>query len=172
MSELPEKQMFCPQCKTWFPVSYFNSLPLDLRCNKCLPVEAAMDVYDQKVALAGQKLTKVLSDADIGKSLTSLSRMVEGFYDEYGGAQPLLHDAAQWVKDLAATGKKTQALAFLAKLFSIHAKVERTQVDEDWNNLTRAEIESRLAIKMAAIMAKYEAPALKQQAINKITGLE
>ncbi len=169
---IDEKKIFCPQCKEWYPTSHFNSLPLDLRCNKCLPIQATMALYDQKVALAGQKVAQVLSEAEVGKSLTSLARMVEGFYDEYGGAVPLLHDAAQWVKDLAATGKKDKALAFLAKLFAIHAKVERTQVEEDWNNLTRAEIESRLAVKMAAIMAKYEAPELKKQAINKITGLE
>ena len=168
MSE--EKQIFCPQCKTWYPVSHFNSLPLDLRCNKCLPLEVSMAIYDQKVALAGQKVVQLLDAAESGSSLTSLSGIIGGIYDEFGGSHVVCQNVAQWVKDLAATGKKSQALSFFNKLFSAHAKVERTQVEDDWNKLTKAEIETRLALKMASIMARHEMPAAKQEATKKITG--
>lgn len=168
MSE--DKKLFCPQCKEWYPVTHFNSLPLDLRCNKCLPIEATMALYDQKVALAGQKVAQVLDEAEVGRSLKPLARLVDGYYDAFGGANALCEAAAQWTKDLAATGKKSQALSFVAKMMSIHAKVEKTQVEEDWNNLTKAEIKARLAMKMAAILAESEAPELKKAAIRKITG--
>lgn len=165
-----EKQLFCPQCKTWLPVSCYNSLPLDLRCNKCLPLEASMAIYDQKKELAGQQISQVIAKYGQGKTLEPLAQFVDGFYDAYGGAEPLCHDLAQWVKDLAATGKKPQALSFIAKLMSIHAKVESTQVEQDWNNLTKAEIEARLTLKMAAIMAKMEMPEARKEATRTITG--
>lgn len=165
-----EKQLFCPQCKTWMPASCYNSIPLDLRCNKCIPLEASMAIHDQKVALAGQKVAQVIAKYGNGKTLEPLARIVDGFYDEYGGVEPLCKDLSQWVKDLAATGKKSQALSFVAKLMSIHAKVEHNQVEENWNNLTKAEIEARLALKMAAIMAKMENPEAKKDAIRYIAG--
>lgn len=165
-----EKKLFCPQCKEWFPVSHFNSLPLDLRCNKCLPLEVSMVLYDQKVALAGQKVANLLDGAEIGRSLKPLARLIDGFYDACGGANAVSEMCAQWVKDLAATGKKDKALAFVSKVMSIHAKVEKTQVEEDWNNLTKTEIKARLAIKMAAILAEADSPEMKKAAIRKITG--
>jgi len=168
--EPEEKKLFCPQCKSWLPASCYNSLPLDLRCNKCLPLEASMAIYDQKVALAGQKVAQVIAKYGNGKSLEPLARIVDGFYDAYGGVDPLCEDLAQWVKELAATNKKSQALSFVAKLMSIHAKVESNQVEENWNNLTKAEIEARLQLKMAAIMAKIETPEAKKEALRTITG--
>lgn len=165
------KQHFCPQCKEWQPLTHFNALPLDLRCSKCIPITAALALYEDKVKLAGQKVCQLVDAADECRSLRSLSGMLEDFYDAWGGRMSLTADAVEWCKDLGSTPRgKAHALSFLAKVLSIHSKVEKTKVDEDWNKLSKAEIKAKLTVLLTDILARSELPEAKQQAIQRLIG--
>jgi hypothetical protein len=169
MPEEPKK-IFCPQCKEWHPSTSFECLPLDLRCNKCVPTDVAMVLYDKRVQQAGQKISQIV-DASEGRGLRPLERLVDGIYDAWGGPQAFCDDAVAWAKDLAASGRgKGAALSFMAKLLAIHAKVEKTRVEDDWNKLTKAEIKARLTLKLTAILADEESGPAKKNAIKKILG--
>ena len=86
MSE-EEKKAFCPQCKEWYPVTHFECLPLDLRCNKCIPQDTAMQLYDKRVQKAGHDVevpfTPGRTDASLEQtdvnSFEVLEPAVDGF---------------------------------------------------------------------------------------------
>lgn len=169
--EAEPKKVSCPQCKGWFPPTDFECLPFDVRCKRCVPVDVAYNLYDKRVQLAGQKVAQIVDAADGGKRLRPLERMIDGIYDAWGGPQALCEDAVSWAKDLAASGRgKGIALGFISKLLAIHAKVEKTKVEDDWNQLTEKEIKARLVLKLAALQAEFDAPQAKKDAIKKILG--
>lgn len=163
-----DDQLFCPQCKTWFPKTSFSCLPLDLRCNKCIPQDAALKLYDDKLKFAGQQIGKLMDASDAGKGLKPLERMVDGIYDAWGGVNAFCQDAAEWCKDLAQKGRKGQALQFMAKVLAIHGKVDKLKIEDDWNKMTKEEIKQRLALKMAAILAESKLPGVKDQILRNL----
>jgi hypothetical protein len=165
-----DKKIFCPQCKEWYDSTHFQCRPLDLRCDKCIPPEVRAILYDQRVQEAGKQVAAVVDAAGDARNLRPLERMIDGIYDAWGGPTALCEDAVSWAKDCAATGKKGIALSFISKLLAIHAKVEKTRVEDDWNQLSKAEIKARLTLKLTAILAESEAPQVKKDAIKKILG--
>jgi hypothetical protein len=169
MSE--EKKHFCPQCKEWHPLTHFNGLPLELRCNKCVPVEAAMLLYDEKVKLAGQKFAQTLDAAGTARSLKPLERMVQQTYDAWGGSAAFCEDVVSWIKDLASTGRgKNAAVQAAMKLLTLHAKVDRMRLEDDWKAMDDATLRETLKLKMLQLFAEAQAESTKKGFIEGVAG--
>lgn len=170
MADEPE-QVFCPACKTLRPKLDFECLPLDLRCKRCIPVDTAMELYDKRVQQAGQKIAQIVDSAGTARSLRPLERLLDGIYDSWGGVAVLCEDAVRWAKDMGENPRtKGQALKFITNLLAIHAKVEKTKIDDDWNQMSKDEIKAKLTLRLTEIMMQSEAPAAKQAAIKQILG--
>lgn len=170
----PEK-LFCPQCKEWKEKASFTLLPLDLRCQGCVALSSdqAMELYDKKVELAGQKISQLLDGVEHARSLKPLERMLDMFYDQYGGGHVFMGDVVTWIKQIAdKPGGKglSTAVAAAMKILQLHAKVDRMKIEEDWNQLSKEEIKTKLQLKMMAILAEAELPGVKKSAIKGLLG--
>jgi hypothetical protein len=166
------KTLMCPACKQHWPVTSFECLPLDLRCNRCVPVESAMVLYDKRVQQAGHVVSQLLDANDTGKGLKPLERMVQGFYDAWGGPAALCDDMATWVKDLAATGKKAQAVSALTKILNLHGKIDRMKLEDDWKMMDDETIRATLKVRLMEIVSEGVADndSKKKEAMKRIMG--
>lgn len=138
-------------------MTHFNGLPLELRCNKCVPADVAMAVYDDKVKLAGQKLAQALEGIGGKQNLQPLERLVRGFYDVWGGEKPFLEDVVSWTKDLGSNPRtKGSALGICMKILALHSKVDRLKKEDDWKQMDDATLKATLTMRMMALMAEAE----------------
>ena len=165
-------ERFCPQCKQQRPLTDFEALPLDLRCKACIPVDQALVLYDKRVQQAGNKLSQVLESAK-ATELRPLEQMLDGLYDAWGGAAPFCEDLVRWINEKAdEVGGKGRRVAIdsAIKLLQLHAKVDSLKIEEDWNQLSRDQIEERLRKKMMALWVEQNLPEEKANAIKHIMG--
>jgi len=166
-----EDKLFCPQCKEWFPKTHFTCLPLDLRCNKCIPGEVAAVLYDQKVEKAGQVMSKIFDQNPANASLRPLERMINGAYDAWGGPGAFCNDVVKWMKDLGDTPRgKSAAVSAAMKLMALHAKVDRMRLEDDWKQMDDQTLRDTLKVKMMALMAEAQTEDAKKIAKNKLIG--
>lgn len=170
MSEEPKK-IFCPQCKEWFPETHFMGLPLDLRCNKCIPQDAAMALYDQKAQLAGQTMAKIFDSAESAKSLKPVERMVSQAYDSWGGPAAFMEDWVQYVKEMAQNPRtKSAAVGAMNKILALHARVDRMKLEDDWKQMDDETLRATLKVKMLALMSEAAIEEGKKKGLDLLGG--
>jgi hypothetical protein len=130
-----------------------------------------MSLYDDKVKLAGQKFSQVLDAAGKAKSLKPLERMVGQCYDAWGGSAAFCEDVVTWIKDLAGSGRgKSMAVMAAMKLLTLHAKVDRMKLEDDWKAMDDATLRSTLKVKMLQLFAEAQADSGKKGFIEGVTG--
>ncbi len=169
MSE-PET-LFCPQCKEQRPTTSFECLPLDLRCNRCIPADTAMALYDARVQQAGQKISQILDASGAGANLAPVERMLSQAYDRWGGAGAFMEDVVGWIKDLAASGRgKGAAVNACMKMLALHAKVDRMKLEDDWRAMDDEQIRATLKVKMLALLSDGMLEDAKKSAVKGILG--
>jgi len=163
----------CPQCKSRRPLSAFEGLPVDARCNSCVTTGEAMQIYDQRVQMAGQKLSRILDANQAGKQLKPLERMISQCYDAWGGPAAFCEDVVGWIKDLADQGRgKGAAVNAATKLLALHAKVDRMKLEDDWKQMDDATIRDTLKLRLMELMAEAAEESGKKDALSYLLGQE
>ncbi len=161
----------CPQCKGTYPLTDFEGLPQDVRCNRCIPRDEALKLYDRKVQAAGQKLTQIMDSAQGAKSLKPVERLLSEAYDAWGGPGAFAGDVVGWIKDLAnmAGGKgKSAAVSASIKLLQLHARIDKMKVEDDWRKMDDATLRETIKIKMLALFAEATADDAKRDTLSLI----
>lgn len=159
--------MICPQCNRDLPETNFECLPIDARCDRCIPQEKAMQMYDQRVQKAGTKLAKILDAAGSGKGLRPLERMVTQCYDAWGGSAAFCEDVVQWIKEMSMQGRgKGMAINAAMKLLALHAKVDRMKLEDDWKQMDDATIRDTLKLRLMELMAEAAEESGKKEALD------
>lgn len=147
----------CPQCDKDLPTTSFECRPLDLRCNRCIPQDKALELYDQRVKQAGTKLSRILDASAGAKGLKPLERMVTQCYDAWGGSAAFCEDVVEWIKDLASQGRgKGAAVNAAMKLLALHGKVDRMKLEDDWKQMDDATIQASLKMRLRELMVEVE----------------
>lgn len=166
-----KKTRVCPQCGLEKAITTFECLPLDERCSHCIPADTARELYDKRVQQAGQKLAQILDANEASKGLKPLERMVSQAYDSWGGPAAFMEDGVTWIKDLAAN-PRTKAAAVQAwhKLLTLHAKVDRMKLEDDWKQMDDETLRANLQLKLMALLAETETDKAKKDTIDKLTG--
>ncbi len=165
-----EKKLFCPECKTWYPATHFECLPLDLRCNRCIPVEAAMVLYDKKKEKAGQIIAQILDGSEGEKSLRPVERMLVDAYEAFGGPKVFMEKVMGWINDLASNPRtKPAAVNAAMKIISLHGKVDRNKMENDWRQMDTDTLRDALERKLRGILEEKAASAVKMAATKYLT---
>jgi hypothetical protein len=165
------EQLTCHQCGQLLPITNFGHLPLDKRCNRCIPVDMAMKLHDARVQEAGHVVAQLFDAHDAGKGLKPLERMVSQVYDAWGGSAAFCEDVVEWIKDLAEQGRgKGSAVNAAMKLLTLHAKVDRMRLDEDFKKMDDETLRASIKIRLAALLAETEEESAKEKAVKKILG--
>jgi hypothetical protein len=156
--------LFCPQCKQHWPKTNFECLPLDLRCNRCIPADTAMQLYDKRVQQAGQKLAQILDASESNKGLRPVERMLSRGYEAWGGEAAFMEDGINWIKSLA-DNPRTRSLAVAAwgKILALHAKVDRMKLEDDWRQMDDETLRETLKMKILELGSE----AIEDQAKDK-----
>lgn len=171
MGDSEVKKIFCPQCKEWYPETHFMGLPLDLRCNKCIPQDAAMTVYDEKAKLAGQTMAKIFDANDKAKTLKPVERMVTQAYDSWGGAAAFMEDWVTYVKEMAANPRtKPAAVSAMNKILALHAKVDRMKMEDDWKQMDDETLRSTLKLRMLELLSETAIEDGKKRGLDLLGG--
>ncbi len=144
----------CSQCGEYKPLPHFSHLPLDHRCDVCLPpsTEAAMVLYDKRVDLAQRKMAQIF-DASERSNLEPLERLVKGIYDAWGGPHAFSEDLANWIKNLADAGDWNKAVRAGLELLKIHGKVDKMKQEEEWQAMDDENVKEVLKLKLANMIA-------------------
>jgi hypothetical protein len=163
----------CPQCKKELPLTSFRGLPLDQRCDDCIPEDVKWSLYDKRVQEAGQTVASILDASEHGMSLKPLERMVTLAYDAFGGPNVFMENVAQWMKDLSATPKgKGAALNAAMKILNLHAKVDRMKLEDDWKQMDDTTLRATLKIKLMALLSEAQTEQAKKIAKDQLLGGE
>ena len=153
------------------PVTSFGQLPLDLRCTRCIPVDLAMKLHDARIQEAGHVVAQLFDANDAGKGLKPLERMVSQVYDAWGGSAAFCEDVVEWIKDLADQGRgKGAAVQASLKLLTLHAKVDRMRLDEDFKKMDDATLLATIKLKIKQLAKEAQEGLSKEDAIKKILG--
>lgn len=165
------EHMTCPQCGQSYPITSFGCLPLDKRCNRCIPVDMAMKLHDARVQEAGHVVAQLFDANDAGKGLKPLERMVSQVYDAWGGSAAFCEDVVEWIKDLAEQGRgKGSAVNAAMKLLTLHAKVDRMRLDEDFKKMDDETLRASIKLKIVQLFAESQEDEVKKVAKDKILG--
>lgn len=160
----------CPQCQKDLPVTAFECLPLDLRCNRCIPMHQAMDLYDKRVQKAGHTLAQVLDQVGAATDLGPVERMLGRAYDSWGGEAAFMEDGVNWIKELADNPRsKGMAVSAWLKLLYLHSKVDRMKLEDDWKSMEEDQIKARLKEKMTAMFAEITLEDAKAKGMRLLT---
>lgn len=168
---MSDEKLFCPQCKEWFPKLNFGCLPLDIRCNRCIPTDVAMKLHDDRIKEAGHVVAQLFDANEAGRTLAPLERMVSQAYDAWGGSTAFCEDVVCWIKDLAETGRgKGAAVSAALKLLTLHAKVDRMRLDEDFKKMDDESLKAAMKLRIMQLFAETQEETVKQKAMKKILG--
>lgn len=167
------EQLLCPTCGQWKDLSHFSGLPVDKRCLDCVPTDEAARIWDLRVAKAGQTFAQLMDASGKGSSLKPLERMVSGAYDAWGGPQAFCEDIVTWIKELADTGRgKGSAINAAMKLLTLHAKVDRMKLEDDWKQMDDDTLRATLKLRMLELFAEAQSEQNKKQIKDEVLGIQ
>jgi len=150
----PIRSYNCPLCKRLLPATKFEHLPLDTRCNDCVPFREALELRDQLKEQATRDLAACL---DLGGAASApvpkLNELAGYLMEAWGGGRMFAHD---WVADAKSIitkkpGTPASQNAFRA-IGKIIGEASKQQSAEDLANMTTAELRERNRLLAVQIM--------------------
>lgn len=159
----------CPACKRVLPLTDFAYIPVDERCQACVPRDQAMALWDLKQQQAGQTIARILDSQDSYKTLKPLERMVSLAYDAWGGEHAFMEDVVEWIKDMGSHNKtKGAAINAVMKLLALHAKVDRMKFEDDWKQMDDQTLRDTLKMRMMELFAEASEDRAKKEALQNL----
>lgn len=166
------EQLHCPTCGQWKDKHHFGGIPVDKRCVDCVPPSEAAMIYDLRVEKAGQTFAQLMDANAKGGTLKPLERMVSGAYEAWGGPAAFCEDLVMWIKELADTGRgKGTAINAAMKLLTLHAKVDRMKLEDDWKQMDDDTLKATLKLRMLELFAEAQSEQNKKKVTSEVMGI-
>lgn len=157
-TDAPEdgKTRKCSQCGEWKPLTRFSCLPLDKRCDTCLPPSdpVAMQLWDKRLDLAQRKVAQIFDASEKAGELEPLERQVKSIYDAWGGPDAFSQDVVEWIKRMADQGAYAKAVNAAINVMKIHGRIDKMKQEDDWKAMDDENVKAALKLKLANLVAE------------------
>ena len=143
----------CPQCKKRKGVEKFECLPIDDRCNECVPEDRALMLADAREERAKRKFAQIIDSVNAPKDRApALESLLGGIFSTWGGANTFCHDLVHSLKSrLEERPGDREAIQAMLSIVKLAGRNDQMKAEDDFRQLTTAQLKVAMLREMKAL---------------------